>query len=321
VTVNTRRSAVWSALPATLLLLLATGCTVVYNNPGSHARPRTRVVYARRWGEPNPRMRKIDSTSIEYVYGIDRDIFFYRGVWYRYYGRGWYRCSNWGGRWVSISIRPTFVVRIPRTHAKSRVYVYRWGSPGPRLTVIRNTNIYYVREGNEDFFRHKGTWYRYHGGRWYHTRSYGGRWVVISRPPTVFAKIPPGHAKHHVVRHSGRKPVYHKPGAKPKPRPRPKPIYKPHPKPKPRPTPKPIYKPHPKPKPRPTPKPIYKPHPKPKPRPTPKPHPKPKPRPTPKPKPQPKPIVHPAPAPAPVPAPQPKGKGKGKEKEKEKGKK
>ncbi len=268
---NTRRFAVWSALPAMLLLmLLSAGCVSIYKAKyaRAHSRPRssshtpshTRVVYARSWGEPNPRMRRIDGTNIEYVDGIDRDIFFYKGVWYRYYGRGWYRCSTWGGRWMSITIRPAFVARIPRTHVKSRVYVYRWGSPGPQLSVIQNTDIYYVREGNEDFFRHRGIWYRYHSGRWYQTRTYGGRWVAIGRPPAVFAKIPPGHTKYRVVSQSR-----HKPAPRPKPHSGPKPIYKPAPRPKPHPGPKPIYKPAPRPEPRPAPKPIYRPHPGPAP--------------------------------------------------------
>jgi hypothetical protein len=299
---------------------------MVYYDPAPAPAPAS-VVYATTWGQPRPNLVYIQGTDIRYMHGVHDDIFFHGGLWYRWYGGHWYRCRRYGGAWMRIGVRPTFVVRIPRAHVKYRVVRpgphWVWGRPSPRLVVIGGTGIKYVIDAGEDIFFYGGIWYRFHGGRWHHCRRYGGSWTVISAPPTVFSKIPRGHAKHHVVRHVRPKPGPHpkpKPGPEPKPKPGPKP--KPDPRPRPRPIPpKPEPKPKPKPDPRPRPRPEPpKPEPKPKPHPRPRPEPpKPEPRPEP-PKPEPKPKPKPKPEPKPKPKPGPKDKDKNKDKdEKERG--
>ena len=95
-------------------LLALSGCVAVVG-PGH---PRG---YRRGWGPPRPRLVLIAGTGIQYVADIDDDIFLYGGLYYRFYGGGWYHCRTWGGSWLRISAPPVVFYKIPPRHVKYRV--------------------------------------------------------------------------------------------------------------------------------------------------------------------------------------------------------
>lgn len=80
---------------------------------------------------------------------------------------------------------------------------WRWGAPNYRLELIAGTGISFVADVDEDIFVCGGLWYRFANGVWFSCGSYGGAWERIPAPPAVFVKIPPGHAKHRVVKAHG----------------------------------------------------------------------------------------------------------------------
>lgn len=69
----------------------------------------------------------------------------------------------------------------------------------PRLVIIPEADVYYAPDADVDLFFYGGFWYRWYGGAWYVASVHSGPWRVIVEPPEVFYRIPPGHAKHHVV--------------------------------------------------------------------------------------------------------------------------
>jgi len=82
------------------------------------------------------------------------------------------------------------------------------GAPGPRVVVapprlvfVPGTVIKYAPDLPEDVFYYGGAYYKVSGGVWYRTPAWGNPWVRATAVPDAFMRIPPGHAKHHVVRH------------------------------------------------------------------------------------------------------------------------
>lgn len=51
---------------------------------------------------PPPRVVAIPRTEVYYVPGIEREIFFYSGHWYRPHAKGWYRARSHNGPWGYI---------------------------------------------------------------------------------------------------------------------------------------------------------------------------------------------------------------------------
>jgi hypothetical protein len=73
----------------------------------------------------------------------------------------------------------------------------------PRLVAIPEAGIQYAPDADVDLFFYGGVWYRWYGGTWYTGTVYTGpttHWTVIVEPPEVFYRIPPGHAKYHIVK-------------------------------------------------------------------------------------------------------------------------
>jgi hypothetical protein len=70
----------------------------------------------------------------------------------------------------------------------------------PRLVFIPEAQIYYAPDADVDLFFYGGVWYRWYGGGWYRATVHTGPWTVIVEPPEVFYRIPPGHAKYHIVK-------------------------------------------------------------------------------------------------------------------------
>ena len=104
----------------------------------------------------------------------------------------------------------------PRGHAHGHTYRR---PPGVPLVVIRGTGIEFVDRPGMNVFLYGGAWFKFEGGAWFRANAFAGPYVRIAAPPAAFEKIPPGHAKRHVVRR--RKPAPGKgpgraPGKKPK---------------------------------------------------------------------------------------------------------
>jgi len=102
-------------------LLALSGCVAVVGSG-----PR----YRRGWGPARPRLVLIAGTGIQYVADVNDDIFLYGGLYYRFYGGGWYHCRSWGGSWARIAGPPVVFYKIPPRHAKYRVIRGRKPPPG-----------------------------------------------------------------------------------------------------------------------------------------------------------------------------------------------
>ncbi len=64
--------------------------------------------------EPPP-LVVIPDRYVYFVPGLDVDIFFYRGYWYRPHGGRWYRSGGYNGPWTYVARRrvPSVVVSLP----------------------------------------------------------------------------------------------------------------------------------------------------------------------------------------------------------------
>jgi hypothetical protein len=104
------------------------GCMVGVGVGGGH------VHTAWVWGSPGYHLAAIGDTGIQYVADVNDDIFFHLGIWYRWYGGGWYSCRTYGGAWVRIAEPPVVFLRIPPAHVKYRAvksYAARHRPPPP----------------------------------------------------------------------------------------------------------------------------------------------------------------------------------------------
>ena len=62
-----------------------------------------------------PELVFIPGTYIYFIPGIEPDIFFYQGYWYRFYQRHWFRSGSYSGRWLYIppSRMPRPLLHVP----------------------------------------------------------------------------------------------------------------------------------------------------------------------------------------------------------------
>lgn len=61
-----------------------------------------------------PYVVHIPSTYVYLVPGLEVDVFFYGGYWYRHYDRYWFRASFYNGPWAPVRRVPRRVHRLPR---------------------------------------------------------------------------------------------------------------------------------------------------------------------------------------------------------------
>ena len=89
-----------------------------------------------------------------------------------------------------------------RSHPPGRAVGWQKRRPPAvvRLVLIGGTGIQFVADIKGDIFLHGGAWYKFDNGVWFQATAYKGPWTKISAPPAAFHKIPPGHAKAHVVK-------------------------------------------------------------------------------------------------------------------------
>jgi hypothetical protein len=69
----------------------------------------------------------------------------------------------------------------------------------PRLSAIGETGISYVSNTQSDLFSFDGRWYFLVSGRWFSNTELNGPWQSVNDLPGVFAQIPAGHEKGHVL--------------------------------------------------------------------------------------------------------------------------
>jgi len=98
-----------------------------------------------------------------------------------------------------------------RAHPRGHAHGHARRPSGVPLVVIKGTGIEYVNRAGMDVFLYGGVWFKFEGGLWHRANAFAGPYVRIASPPAAFGKIPPGHAKGHVVRR--RKPAHVKPSA------------------------------------------------------------------------------------------------------------
>ncbi len=60
-----------------------------------------------------PEVVVIPGTYVYFVPGVEADLFFYGGYWYRPYEGRWFRSANYGGPWVFIEKAPRVLFRLP----------------------------------------------------------------------------------------------------------------------------------------------------------------------------------------------------------------
>jgi hypothetical protein len=74
----------------------------------------------------------------------------------------------------------------------------------PRLIVIPGSPVLYAPGVEFNLFVHRGRYYSFHNGVWFHSPKRGGPWVVIQMDkvphvvrtvPATYYRVPPGHAK------------------------------------------------------------------------------------------------------------------------------
>lgn len=75
----------------------------------------------------------------------------------------------------------------------------------PRLVLVPGGAVSYAPDLPYNYFVHAGTYYVFHGSRWYRAPAYHGPWtgiavdrvpVPVRRVPLAYYRIPPGHRKH-----------------------------------------------------------------------------------------------------------------------------
>ena len=69
----------------------------------------------------------------------------------------------------------------------------------PRLSAIDETGISYVSNTQSDLFKLGDRWYLLVSGRWFSNTKLGGQWQAVKDLPGVFAQIPDGDKKGHVL--------------------------------------------------------------------------------------------------------------------------
>lgn len=86
----------------------------------------------------NPELIVIPGTYVYWFWAGDSDVYFYGGVWWRFWGNAWYRSGNHKGGWVRVDVKivPFAVRHLPsnwksRQHGAPRVRWYdardHWG--------------------------------------------------------------------------------------------------------------------------------------------------------------------------------------------------
>jgi len=95
---------------AALVAAGAGGCYIVATPDGVGVGVSIRPVYAH-----------IAGTGIRVVTNASGDVFYYGGVYYRWYGGRWWRSPTWRSGWTPIAVVPRVFLSIPRTHRMYRV--------------------------------------------------------------------------------------------------------------------------------------------------------------------------------------------------------
>jgi len=90
---------------AALVAAGAGGCYIVATPNGVGVGVNIRPVYS-----------YIAGTGIRVVTNASGDVFYYGGVYYRWYGGRWWRSPTWTSGWTPITVVPRVFLSIPRTH-------------------------------------------------------------------------------------------------------------------------------------------------------------------------------------------------------------
>ena len=111
-----------------------------------------------------PPMFVIPRTYVYFAPGVDVDIFYYRGYWYRPHQGHWYRSGGYNGKWVYLSPKkvPSVLLSLPPD--------FRRVPPGyrhvPYGDVKKNWKTW---EKDKHWEKHGGR--EWHGEQWEHDRD------------------------------------------------------------------------------------------------------------------------------------------------------
>jgi hypothetical protein len=155
-----------------------------------------------------------------FIPGIDADIFFYRGGWYRPYKGRWFRSDRYDGRWERIHDVPSALIDLPsdyrRRSGRFNPIPYRdvrnnwerweqekhWSMPPAvefarpvELLPIAGRYAYFVPGIDVDIFFYRGSWYRPYEGGWFRSDRYDGRWERIHDAPSALIDLPSDYRK------------------------------------------------------------------------------------------------------------------------------
>jgi hypothetical protein len=111
-----------------------------------------------------PPMFVIPRTYVYFAPGVDVDIFYYRGYWYRPRQGHWYRSGGYNGKWVYLSPKkvPSVLLSLPPD--------FRRVPPGYRHIPYRDLKSNWRSwEKNKHWEKHGGR--EWHGEQWEHDRG------------------------------------------------------------------------------------------------------------------------------------------------------
>jgi len=174
--------------------------------------------------DKEPVRAPIEGTDLEYVVNTNWNVFYYRPdeQWYVLNEDAWQQ-NNYlaDGGWTTTDKLPADFEKLALSDSWPEVQkampARKPESPpspftisleetelilldgAPRLSAIEETGISYVSNTQSDLFKLGDRWYFLVSGRWFSNTKLSGQWQAVKELPGVFAQIPDGNKKEHVL--------------------------------------------------------------------------------------------------------------------------
>ena len=116
----------------------------------------------------------------------------------------WFVADKFGGPWVVAPKPPKALAALtlatadatgaaPKVFARSEPAELILIEGKPKLEPIGNTGISYVSNTQAVLLKHRRSWYFLVSGRWFESKTLGGKWAHAERLPEAFGRIPADH--------------------------------------------------------------------------------------------------------------------------------